>query len=61
MTTTVSIHADELRPGDLLQYRGEFHRITNVVRRPGWSWPIAVDGTGWGIALGHSLLSVRRR
>ena len=60
MTTTISIHADELRPGDLLDYCGRPHRITDVVRRSGWSWPIAVDGTGWGIALGDGPLSVWR-
>jgi hypothetical protein len=60
MTTTISIHADDLRPGDLLDYRGQPHRITDVLRRAGWSWPIAVDGTGWAIALGNGPLSVWR-
>jgi hypothetical protein len=60
MTTTISIHADEVRPGDLLNYGGRPHRITDVIRRSGSSWPIAVDGTGWAIALGHGPLSVWR-
>ncbi len=60
MTRTISIHAHELRPGDLLEYGGRPRRITDVVRRSGSSWPIAVDGTGWAIALGQSPLSVRR-
>jgi hypothetical protein len=60
MTTTISIHADELRPGDLLDYAGQPRRITNVVRRSGFAWPIAVDGTGWAMALGHRPLTVRR-
>jgi hypothetical protein len=60
MTTTISVHADELRPGDLLEYGGRPHRITDVVRRAGWSWPIAVDGTGWAIALDHRPVSVLR-
>ena len=60
MTTTISIHADQLRPGDLLDYGGRPHRITDVIRRAGSSWPIAVDGTGWAIALGQSPLSVWR-
>jgi hypothetical protein len=60
MTTTISIHADELRPGDLVDYGGHPHRITAVLRRAGWSWPIAVDGTGWAIALGSRPLNVRR-
>ena len=60
MTMTISIHADELRPGDLLDYDGRPHRITDVVRRPGSSWPFAVDGTGWAIALGNRPLRVWR-
>jgi hypothetical protein len=60
MTTTISIHADELRPGDLLDYGGRPHRITDVIRRTGFSWPIAVDGTGWAMALGERPLSVWR-
>jgi hypothetical protein len=53
---TTTIHADELRPGDVLEYDGCKHRIIDVVRNPGWSWPIARDGTGWAIALNHSNL-----
>ena len=60
MTRTRSIHANELRPGDLLDYDGRPHRITGILRRPGSSWPIAVDGTGWAIALGNGPFSVRR-
>ncbi len=60
MTTTISIHADELRAGDLVNYDGRPHRITDVIRRPGSSWPIAVDGTGWAIALGNGPVSVWR-
>ena len=60
MTRTRSIHASELRTGDLLDYGGRPYRITDIVRRPGSSWPIALDGTGWAIALGNGPLSVRR-
>jgi hypothetical protein len=60
MTRTRNIHSNELRPGDLLDYGGRPHRITDILRRPGSSWPIAVDGTGWAIALGNGPLSVRR-
>lgn len=60
MTTTISVHADELRPGDLLHHGGRRHRITGVVRNPGGSWPIAVDGTGWAIALGDRPIKVWR-
>ena len=60
MNTTISVHADELRPGDVLDYCGHAHRIVDVVRQPGWSWPIAVDGTGWAIALTSRLVTVFR-
>ena len=58
MDTTTSARADELRPGDVLEYGGQAHRITDVVRQPGWSWPIALDGTGWAIALDPRLVGV---
>jgi hypothetical protein len=58
MTT---IHADELRPGDVVAYDGHNHVITHVERDDGWAWPIAADGTGWAIALGHQLIDVQRR
>ncbi len=54
------IHADELRPGDIVAYEGEDHLITHVERCECWSWPVAADGTGWAIALGHQLLDVQR-
>jgi hypothetical protein len=57
MTT---IHAHEIRPGDLVVYDGHLHRITNVERGAGWSWPVAADGTGWAIALGQQLVDVER-
>jgi hypothetical protein len=60
MDTNISVHADELRPGDVLDYGGQVHRIVDVVRNPGWSWPIALDGTGWAIALTSRLVSVAR-
>ena len=60
MTRTISVRADELRAGDLLDHGGRPHRITDVVRGAGWSWPIAVDGTGWAIALDHHPVRVRR-
>jgi hypothetical protein len=60
MDTTISVHADELRPGDVLEYGGQAHRIVDVVRNPGWSWPIALDGTGWAIALTSRLVSIAR-
>jgi hypothetical protein len=54
------IHADELEPGDAFEWDGRVHTITLVERREGWAWPIAVDGTGWAIALGHHMIDVDR-
>lgn len=45
-----------MRPGDVIYYHGERHRITRVERRVGWSWPIACDDDGWAIALRQDLL-----
>ena len=59
--TRTNIHADELRAGDVLDYGGRCRRITNVVQHAGGSWPIAVDGTGWAIALGQRSVTVWRR
>jgi hypothetical protein len=49
MTT---MHADEVHPGDVIDYHGELHQITRVERRDGWAWPVACDDTGWAMALG---------
>ena len=57
MTT---IHADELQPGDVVLYRGHHRRITRVDRQDGWAWPVAVDGTGWALALDHTPIGVLR-
>ena len=58
--STISIHADQIRPGDLLDHGGRSRRITGVLHRAGWAFPVAVDGTGWAIALGHGAVTVRR-
>ena len=55
MTT---IHADELRAGDVVEYRGAPHRVSHVERCAGWAWPVAFDDEGWAIALGHELVVV---
>ena len=57
MTT---IPADELQPGDVVVYDGHRHRIDHIDRHDGWSWPIATDGNGWAIALGHCRIPVLR-
>lgn len=55
------IHADELEPGDVVVWNGCDHAIIDVYQRAGWAWPIAMDGTGWAIALDHHLIHVDRR
>jgi hypothetical protein len=56
----MNIHADEIRPGDVIRYGGRSHRIAKVTRRAGWAWPIATDGTGWAIALDHHVIRISR-
>jgi hypothetical protein len=60
MSRTMNITANRLRAGDLVEYGGRWHNVTEVVRRHGAAWPIARDGTGWAIALGTSPINVRR-
>jgi hypothetical protein len=55
-----TVNADDLQPGDIVDYRGERHRVTHIERRDGWAWSIASDDTGWGIALDHQPLVVHR-
>jgi hypothetical protein len=56
----ITIFADELRPGDVVDYHGRPHRVACIDRRDGWAWPVAFDGTGWAIALGRELVLVTR-
>ena len=58
--TTISVNANQLRPGDFVEYGGRQHRITDVLHRAGFSWPVAVDGTGWAMALDQRPITVRR-
>jgi hypothetical protein len=57
----ITIHADEIQLGDVVVYEGHCHQITGIYCREGWAWPIARDGTGWAIALGHHLVDLDRR
>jgi hypothetical protein len=57
MTT---IHADELRPGDVLDYHGQRRVVGRIHRSQGAAWPVASDDTGWAIALGRELVLVHR-
>jgi hypothetical protein len=56
----MKIYAEQVRPGDVVAYDGHSRRISHVDRRDGWAWPIASDGSGWAIALGHRLIDVNR-
>jgi hypothetical protein len=58
MTT---IYADNLQPGDVVDYHGHPHEVTQVRRGAGWAWPVAFDDAGWAMALAHELVTVRRR
>ncbi len=57
MTT---IRGIELQPGDVVVYGEHHRRITRIDRNAGWSWPVALDGNGWAMALPHGLISVHR-
>ena len=56
----ITIHADELRPGDVVDYHGQPHRVSDVVRHEGWAWPVAVGGDGWAMALGDDVVVLHR-
>ena len=58
MTT---IFADDLQPGDVVDYHGELHRISHIECCEGWAWPVAYDDAGWAMAIGHDPVDVRRR
>jgi hypothetical protein len=50
--------ASELQAGDVVEYRGELHRIIRVDRKDGWAWPVAIADGGWGLALGRGPIAV---
>jgi len=55
------IKAEQVRPGDVVDYGGTQHVITEVRRPCGGAWAVACDGAGWAMALGTQLMAVRRR
>jgi hypothetical protein len=55
-----AIHADELRPGDVVDYHGVHRVVCRIHRSQGAAWAVASDDTGWAIALGRELLLVQR-
>jgi hypothetical protein len=56
----ITIHSEELQPGDVIEDHGTVHRVTHIDRHPGWAFPVAFDDAGWAIALGHDLVAVER-
>jgi hypothetical protein len=54
------IEAEQVLAGDIVEYCGVCHLVTEVRRPSGASWPVACDGAGWAIALGHQRISVQR-
>jgi hypothetical protein len=55
----VIIPADQVRPGDIVEYHGVRHLVSEVRQGRGAAWPVACDATGWAIALGSQPLIVR--
>ena len=56
----ITIHADELRTGDVVDYQGELHTVAHIDREVGWAWPVAFDDAGWAIALGADVVCLDR-
>ena len=56
----ITIHADEIRPGDVVEYSGESHLVSRVHQRDGAAWPVACADDGWAMALGNELVVVHR-
>ena len=54
------ITADQVRAGDIVEYGGVRHLVTEVRRPGGAAWPLACDGAGWAIALGSQSIAVDR-
>jgi hypothetical protein len=55
----VIIQANQIRPGDIVEYHGVRHLVSEVRRQHGAAWPVACDAAGWAIALGTQPLLVR--
>lgn len=54
------IKAEQVRAGDIVEYGGQLHLVTEVRRPSGASWPVACDGAGWAMALGGQPIFVQR-
>ena len=55
------IAAEQLRAGDIVEYGGARHLVTEIRRPCGAAWPMGVDRDGWAIAFGSQLLRVERQ
>jgi hypothetical protein len=55
------INAEQVREGDIVEYGGEQHLITEIRRPEGGAWSVACDGAGWAIALGAQCVEVLER
>ena len=55
-----ALHADELRPGDVVDYHGQRRVVCRIHRTDGAAGPVASDDTGWAIALGRKVVLVHR-
>jgi hypothetical protein len=56
----ITILAHDVRPGDVVDYHGQPHRVAHVDCNTGWAWPVAFDDAGWAMALGNDLVVVHR-
>jgi hypothetical protein len=54
------IEAEQVLAGDIVEYDGVCHLVTEVRRPTGALWPVACDADGWAIALGHQRIAVQR-
>ncbi|MFV0308577.1 MAG: hypothetical protein ACK5OX_12630 [Desertimonas sp.] len=57
----ITIEPHELQAGDIVvDEDGAEHRVAHVDQRPGWSFSVAFDDTGWAQALGCRPILVDR-
>ena len=54
------IEAEQVRPGDIVEWHGVPHVVSEVRRPCGAAWSMARDASGWAIALGSQPVEVRR-
>jgi hypothetical protein len=55
------INAEQVREGDIVEYGGVRHVITEIRRPGGGAWAVACDDAGWAIALGAQCIEVLHR